>query len=170
MSDKHSTLTQKRVRELLRYDPATGIFEWIKNHSSRARAGTRAGTVTGRGRRFISIDGKPILESRLVWLYVRGYWPSGDIDHKDGNPLNNALENLRDVDHEINMHNQRGAQKNSKIGLRGVSMHSDGKGYCAFISVKGKSIYLGRFSDPMAAHQEYLNAKKRLHEGSLHSA
>ena len=62
-------LTAERVRELLDYDPDTGIFVWRKNRSN-VRAGSEAGTVKPEGNncvyRIIQIDGRLLRAHRLA--------------------------------------------------------------------------------------------------------
>ncbi|MFX4377260.1 HNH endonuclease, partial [Acinetobacter baumannii] len=41
----------------------------------------------------------------MAWLYVHGVHPTGQIDHIDGDPLNNRISNLRDVSHAVNQQN-----------------------------------------------------------------
>lgn len=53
-------LTQKRLKELLYYNPGTGIFIRLINAGSRSRKGDIAGGPDGDGYRIIYIDGKPI--------------------------------------------------------------------------------------------------------------
>ena len=55
----------------------------------------------------------------VVWLFCKGEWPSHEIDHKDRNPFNNLIENLRLSDNNINQANRRATNKNKK-NVRGV--------------------------------------------------
>ena len=63
-------LTANRLRKVLSYAPATGIFRWKVSASTRAPVGTIAGAKNGRGYRQIRIDGRPYSASRLAWLYM----------------------------------------------------------------------------------------------------
>lgn len=156
-------LTAERLRELLHYDPDTGVFTWRVRTNSRAAAGAVAGAMTGRGYLRIGINRKEYMSHRLAWLYVHGSWPEGDIDHRDGNPLNNRIGNLRDVTNVVNLQNQRRARAGNKCGLLGVSP-SQGK-WMAQIRAEGRNRYLGRFDTPALAHAAYLRAKRELHPG-----
>src|SRR6516164_10720254 len=62
-------LTANRLRKILSYAPATGIFRWKVSASTRAPVGTIAGAKNGGGYRQIRIDGRPYSASRLAWLY-----------------------------------------------------------------------------------------------------
>lgn len=168
------SLTAARVRELLRYDPSTGVFTNRINRSPKARAGSVAGCVSkSTGRTLICLDGiKDYQASRLAWLYMTGAWPSGDIDHIDGDQGNNRFSNLRDVSEKLNMQNLKAAHQDSSTGYLGVSEHvvrtADGgkvKKFRARIYVDGKNRNIGVFESPVSAHRAYLKAKRALHPG-----
>ena len=109
MTDRNSTLTAARLRELLDYDPATGAFTWRKNLKGGMRNGDVAGCIGDRGDggtyRRIRVDGVLYYSHRLVWLYVYGEWPTRQIDHKDGN--SDRLANLRHSNQAQNVANAR---------------------------------------------------------------
>lgn len=164
MSDKHSTLTQSRLRELLRYEPETGNFVRLVTTSSNAKAGMIAGSAKKDGYIKIRIDGKIHSAHRLAWLYMTGDWPEHHIDHVNGDSYDNRWKNLRNVDRQTNLQNQRRAHRNNKSGLLGVSVHRSG--YQADIWVNGKKRYLGIHETPEAAHAAYISAKREAHEGA----
>jgi len=146
-------ITQKRLKELIIYCSDTGLF--TKN-------GKVVGTLDNRRIR-IGVDGAIYRAHRLAWLYIYGVWPSGDIDHIDGNPQNNSINNLRDVSRSVNMQNQRKARSDNKIGFLGVSKR--GNKFSAAIRTPSGNQWLGTFSSPEIAHSVYVNAKRKLHEG-----
>ena len=100
---------------------------------------------------------------RIAWLYVYGCWPNNHIDHINGNPDDNSIENLRDVSRKVNLQNMRKATKSSKTGILGVS-ESAGR-FRASIRIDGKAKYLGSFDDAKTAHAAYIDAKRKYHEG-----
>lgn len=80
--------------------------------------------------------------------------PDLQVDHRDGEPLNNQRHNLRLVDGTTNQLNRRGPQRNNKSGYRGVLHMRSGK-YVAQIKVMGTVIYLGTYAsveEAVAAH------------------
>lgn len=156
-------LTADRLREVLRYDPETGVFTWLVCMSN-ARSGAVAGGVRADGYWRIGVDKIVYLAHRLAWLYVNGEWPSNQIDHIDGSRSNNRINNLRDVSNDVNQQNRRWARSdNISSGLIGVGMKR-GK-WRARIQVGGVLRQIGTFDTPEEAHAAYLDAKRRLHVG-----
>ncbi|HHK4055192.1 TPA: hypothetical protein ACQSSJ_005219, partial [Pseudomonas aeruginosa] len=73
------TLTQERLKELLRYDTETGEFTWLARKGSRALVGSKAGSNDGQGYIRIAIDGRRYRAHRLAWLYCYGKWPAAQV-------------------------------------------------------------------------------------------
>jgi hypothetical protein len=160
-------LTAERLRELLDYDPEAGIFVWLSPalRARRANVGGRAGGSAPYGYLRVGIDGGVYLAHRLVWLYVHGIWPERDIDHLNGIRTDNRISNLRHVSRSINLQNRRSARSDSLSGLLGVEWHGASGLWHARIRAGGVRHCLGYFRDKHEAHQAYLEAKRRLHEG-----
>ena len=155
----------ERVRELFECDLASGLLKWriTKNHLSKA--GTIAGCVRADGRRVVRVDGVLHLAYRIIWVYAYGIPPKNGIDHLNGDPTDNRIENLRDVPQEINSHNHHRAHIDKKTGLLAGAYLMPSKRWMAHIGVKGKIVYLGRFDTEVLAHTAYINAKRELHQG-----
>lgn len=162
-------LTAERLREVLDYDPETGVFTWRVKLSNRALAGAVAGTLNQRwGYTYISIDSTLYRACRLAWMWMLGEWPNGNIDHLNGVRNDDRFVNLRDVSQSVNMQNIRGAHGNSHSGLLGASMMHNRRGtkpWAARIVVDGRPRHLGYFSSGEEAHEAYIAAKRKLHEG-----
>lgn len=156
------TLSASRLRQLLTYDPVTGVFTWRVRAGSRRAAGDRAGFSRDDGYRLIGIDGSIYLEHRLAWLHETGEWPENDVDHRDRDPSNNRWRNLRAATHSQN-HFNRAKPVNNTSGFKGVVWHKKDRVWQAQIKREGRNHYLGRFASPEAAHQAYVAASKRLH-------
>lgn len=153
-----------RLNDLLLYDANSGNFI-RKTSRGPAKAGRVAGTVTKYGYRIVTVDGQKYCAHRLVWLLHTGVWPSGDIDHIDGDKLNNRINNLRDVSRSVNQQNRNKILSNNTTGLLGVSYHKRAKSYRATIGLNKKSINLGHYRTAEEAHAAYMAAKQKLHEG-----
>ena len=158
---KNRPPSKQLLDQHLIYDPMTGLWRRkLKTHPN----GKLTGFLDATGYLCVSIYGAPYLAHRLAWLYITGEWPANGIDHKDGNPSNNAFANLRDVTPRINSENQRRARSDNSNGLLGVT--NSGAKFRAGIQISGKKLHLGSFDTPNSAHQAYLSAKRRMHEGN----
>lgn len=151
-------ITAERLRELLHYDPETGIFIWRVNRARRQTAGKVAGSFASQGYWIIGVEGINYKAHRLAWLYVYGEWPKDQIDHLNGIKDDNRISNLRDVDNVINSHNKRIAMATARNELLGVSRRN-GKWYSQI------KAFLGYFDTPEEAHEAYLVAKRKIHPG-----
>ncbi len=87
-------MTQERLKELLHYDPETGIFTNRVDRGRRSKAGQRAGSRHTHGHWSIGLDGFAYLGHRLVWLYMTGVLPRTQLYHLDGDKCNNRYANL----------------------------------------------------------------------------
>lgn len=154
-------LTASRLRELLSYDPATGVFT-ARVGLPRRPVGSVAGTRGKDGYWRISIAGRKHYAHRLAWMYVNGSWPASQVDHKDGNPGNNWIDNLREATNLQNGQNRK-PSKNNTSGFRGVTFVKKCGSWQASIGAGAKIKYLGSFSTPELAHAAYLDAKAKLH-------
>ena len=143
MSEK---ITQTRLKELLSYDPNTGLFIWLKlKTGNQVRVGDVAGYNASLRGKYVDIrlDKKLYKAHRLVFLYMTGKFPNEGVDHIDGNGMNNKWCNLRDVDQHANMKNTK-ISSNNKTGVIGIHM---GRGrYVAQIKHQGETKHLGIFS------------------------
>lgn len=153
-------LTAERLRELLSYDAATGLFTW-RAVRKRCTPGKPAGCVArGPGYRVIRVDGVLYGAHRLAWLYVYGVLPENHIDHINGDPTDNRVHNLREATSGENQQNLRKAKGARDLPL-GVSPH---KGrWSARITLNRKQWHIGVFDSPEEAHRAYLRAKRSAH-------
>lgn len=162
---KPSSLTKERLRELLTYDPDTGLFSWRISDCNRKK-GTVAGCVKHDGGglyyRYISIDRRVYSAHRLVWMYVHGVWPKCIIDHINGVGDDNRIENLREATLSENSRNRR-IQPNNTSGFKGVSLHKKTGKWAAYVTHNGKTIHLGLFVCPEQAYATYKAASSQLH-------
>jgi len=155
----------ERLKELLNYDPDTGIFTWVIKIGSKS-ARSIAGTPV-KGGRYISImiDRTGYRAHRLAWLYMTGEWPENSIDHINGDGLDNSFRNLRDVDNFVNLQNQTRPHSRNKTGYLGVSQQGDK--FRPRLRVDGRNISFGMFDTPKLAYEAYLEKKRELHSGCM---
>lgn len=153
-------LTQERLKELLRYDPDTGVFTWVKSGKG-IKPSKVAGSTDRDGYCIIRVDRAIYRAHRLAFLYVTGEWPTHHVDHSNGARSDNRWCNLREATRSENMQNQRVANRDSAVGLLGVSK-ARGK-FVAHITLAGKKTHLGVFTAAEDAHAAYLEAKFRMH-------
>lgn len=159
------------LRQHVHYNKETGIFTRVKDHvKKKYLAGSVTGVSRPDGYLQIMIDGKIFLAHRLAWLYEFGEIPSKCIDHINGDKKDNRIANLRSVTQAVNVQNVRktkGIRTHSQF--LGVSLANNGsckeKPYKARIVVNSKEIHLGTFDTEENAHQAYILAKRKYHEG-----
>ena len=143
-----------RLRELLRYEPETGMLYW-RERKYPFRSSRLAGRITNKGYRVVNVRGKMYFAHRLAWLIECGRWPAIELDHINGNRDDNRMENLRECTRSQNMAAQIGARSDSKSGIRGVVFHRATGKWLAAIGVNGKRRHLGVFAEREDARTAY---------------
>lgn len=152
------------LKECFRYSQETGQLFWIdrpRNHFNTDRgwrtfnhrnAGTEAGVFShnpdGTPKRIMICAGyKKYPAHALIWKMIRGPFDEDlVIDHKDGNPFNNRMSNLRLATTVQNSFNLR-VKKNNTSGISGVSFHKGAQKWVAQLQVDGRNRYLGLFQN-----------------------
>mgnify|MGYP000859479568 CR=1 FL=1 len=155
-------LTQERLRELLEYNPDTGLFIWRVNRSSNIRAGSLAGANHREGYRSISIDNKRYLAHRLAWLYVTGHWPENLIDHINECRDDNRFCNLRQANKSENGCN-KGPRADSKSGVKNVMWQKRQGGWYVQLKINGTKYFYGYFKDIELASLVAEEARDKIH-------
>jgi len=159
----NAILTETRLKELLNYDPDTGIFVRIKTVGPTAREGQISGYLHNASGYYIScLDYVDYKHHRLAWLYVTGKWPNGCLDHINGDRKDNRFLNLREATKAQNSYNS-GTPKTNTSGYKGVSWSNQANKWFAKIVIQGKQIHLGFFSEPEDASSAYNKAAKKFH-------
>lgn len=159
----NKNMTQERLKEILIYDEATGLFVWNTNISN-LKKGDPAGYRSKRGYVFIRADNGLYLAHRLAWLYMTGEFPGDklDIDHINQVKFDNRFSNLRLASRSENMMNT-GTRSDNKTGYKGVFFVKRLDKYMASIRVNYKSKHLGLFDTPEEASKAYILSAKRSH-------
>lgn len=155
-------LTAERLRELLSYDPETGVFRRLISTSSNAMAGDIAGGMNAGGYVRIGIDGISHRAHRLAWLYMHGEWPDAQVDHRNRVRSDTRFDNLRKATNAQNQQN-RGMARTNTSGRIGVHWSVRVGKWRARIRLSGCRRELGFFDDIADAAAAYAEAKAKMH-------
>jgi hypothetical protein len=154
-----AVITAARLREILHYDPETGVFTWRERSARKIHIGDIAGTKTRYSYLSITIEGRRKFAHCWAWLYMTGQSPSGQIDHKNMVKDDNRWGNLRLSNKSLNGANSV-VRKSNPTGVKGV--HLDGNGYRARVKYHGREIYLGHFTGIADAAAAYARTHRLL--------
>jgi len=136
-------VTQEDLHKL--FDYRDGDLYWKSTGTGRRDISKPAGCIRSDSYKTIRIKGKQYYTHRLVWLYVHGKFPNEQIDHINGDKLDNSIENLRDVTTQENQRNQS-MRVNNKSGHMGVSWHTCKDKWQVHIKADSKTKHLGYFN------------------------
>ena len=136
-------LTQSELKQILYYNPESGVFRWRFSVARIVKPWDVAGAYS-LGYIRIRIKGKLHLAHRLAWLYVTGCWPKNQIDHINGIRDENKFLNLREATNKQNSENKCIYSSNAS-GFRGVTWDKFNNKWRASVSHNGKDKNLGRF-------------------------
>lgn len=159
-----STPNQEYLAQCFAYDSQTGDLRWrcrpVAHFSDPAIAdawnakhgGTLVDGRNSRGYRVCRVDGERFLAHRLIWKMLTGV-DTEEIDHIDGNPLNNGKTNLRPASRTQNCANRSAASRSHPRGV----YERNGRFRAIFISA-GVRTSLGTFPTQELAHAAWFNA------------
>lgn len=153
---KTPAITFDRAHSIICYDPETGVFTWRVKQGTMAPKGGVIGSIQ-HGYRKCTVDREQIKLHRLAWFMTHGVWPSGQIDHIDGDKLNNRIANLRDVSMSVNMQNRYSVKRKDNDMPYGVTLNPKGR----FVA----NIRVGVFDTAKEAEEAYMTAKRLIHVG-----
>jgi hypothetical protein len=152
------------IKSILDYSPDSGIFTWKVSNSNRVKVGDVAGCLWVNTKNpehkyyKIKINGKRYMLHRLAYYYITGIDPAeNEVDHINGNSLDNRFENLRIATHADNGKNQKKPKDNTS-GFKGVVWNKQKKKWQASIKVNNKRIYLGCYNTSEEASAAYQSA------------
>jgi len=137
-------MTQRRLKELVHYDPDTGEFTRLVTTGSRSKKGDVAGSLYSTGYRVIRLDNQRYSAHRLAFLYMTGAFPSSVTDHVNGIESDNRWSNLRSVTVKENARNQKLTGRNTS-GVTGVSWSKAKKHWRVMITTNERRVWVGGF-------------------------
>ena len=159
----HREMTQGRLREILHYNKRTGIMTWIaapKYHPRMLGKVAGSARLSRNGKYYVrvKVDGGNYALSRLAFLWVTGNWPKDQIDHRNGDSLDNRWGNLREATQMENCWNHKTRAKNSSTPM-GIRKLPSGKFQCRITKNKVPHC-IGTFSTLDAAVLVYTKKRK----------
>ena len=136
-----SELSQQNFICLFNYKD--GHLYWKVNSNRKVKAGQKAGSLDSKGRWRVGIKGKSYQAHRIIFCLHHGYMPNL-IDHIDGNPLNNLIDNLRPANYSTNGFNRK-ININNTSGTKGLVWNKVANKWQAKVKVSGKNMYFGYY-------------------------
>lgn len=147
---------QQELREIFGYDPETGALWFLDVRVVGLRI-VATSHAHRDGYRIVRLPGtrRWLRAHRIVWKWMTGEDPVGDVDHINGDKADNRWENLRLATRSQNMAN-RGSPRRRRSDLpKGVTYCPQTGRYRASLTVNYKTIRLGRHDTPEQAHAAY---------------
>jgi len=135
---------------------------WQVDRGYKVKAGSLAGCVRKNGYRQLSINKKVYFAHRIIFLMHYGYLPK-EIDHIDGNPLNNSIANLREVTHSQNQWNHK-LRSDNKTGIKGVTWSKTKNKWKVQISFNSKNKHIAYSKDLELAELIAIEARNKYHK------
>ena len=156
------------LRSILRYDGETGTLWWRHRDDMRKEWNTRFAhtqafyTSHSKGYVVGTINNRKYFAHRVAFALHYGEWPSGEVDHINGNKTDNRIQNIREATNSENMRNT-GKYSTNKSGKKGVCFDKRSGRWHAQIMRDYKKIHLGYFTTPEEAHAAYCDASTKYH-------
>jgi hypothetical protein len=148
----------KKIPTLFTY--SDGRLFW--NHSrGNVKAGSLIDYRDNRGHIRVRIFDRLFRAHHVIWFLHYGKWPSL-IDHINGDPADNRIENLRECTQQENTRN-RSSQPSSRCSYKGVSYHTRGRKWVAQIKSGNVRKHLGLFAEIEDAATAYNFAAAEMH-------
>lgn len=166
--------SKEEITKYLKYDESTGKLFWkrrdVLNFKSDGDAKAfnnrfadkEAGTHRDNGYVNIELNRVHYLAHRLVWVIHNGKDPIYQIDHINGRPDDNRIENLRLATPKQNNRNSKRNATNV-TGVKGVSWNAERGQYYVSIRTDGKRKYIGRYNSLEVAKIAYREAADKYH-------
>lgn len=150
-------ITQSELKEVLHYNPETGIFTWLKSRGTKKK-GSTAGSVDHNGYVVLGVNGRQYKAHQLAILHCLGEMPDYDTDHVNGIKTDNRIKNLRSVSHKENTRNAKTRHDNGS-GFPGVMWRGDARKWRVRIKGGSKRVNIGHYDKLSDAVKARLDAE-----------
>lgn len=147
-------LNKDLASELFLYE--NGILYW-KTTLKKAGYKRKDGYVQG-----IRLNGSNYLAHRIIFLLHYGYMPDV-VDHIDGNPANNSIENLRESSTQTNQYNRK-LNKDNTSGVKNVYFARNRNKWRVEIKVNKRKRSFGSYEDLELAELVAIEARSKYHK------
>jgi hypothetical protein len=152
-------LTQEYLHSIFIYKD--GELYWRQRPSHNIKAGSIAGYTQTNGYKAVRVNKKMYKTHRIIFLMFYGWMPA-QVDHKDTNPSNNQIENLRSVTLSENSYNAK-KRVDNKSGVKGVYWHKESKKWSVQVTVNKERKFFGLFDDLELADLVAQEARTKYH-------
>lgn len=140
-----------------------GSLTWLRVSKYHAeKVGSEAGSPipnhSGKVYWAVQINGRKVKRSQIVFCLTRGHWPTQQVDHINGNSLDDRPDNLREATATQNAWNHKTRAKASPLPM-GVRKAASGR-FVARITVNKRAFTIGTFDTPELAAISYQAARR----------
>lgn len=152
--------------ELRKYfDYRDGELYWKEKSNRKVIVGKQVKTyLSNSGYRLFGFMRKTRIHHRMIFAWHHGYFPA-QVDHIDGNPANNCIENLRACNQFQNQANRK-ANKSNKSGYKNVNWDDRSQAWEVKFLCNGQRMHFGYFKDIELAGLVAIEARNK-HQGEF---
>lgn len=154
---KSFPLSLEDAKKIFSYCPETGSLKKLRRNGEWSEVSCLSG-----GYLVTCVRGKNYRAHRIAWFLFYGEWPNNIIDHANGIPTDNKIENLRISNFSLNASNRK-LDSSNKSGKTGVYLEKKSGKWVAVISENGKRTRLGYYPDKEAAYAAYKEKSLQLY-------
>jgi len=153
-------ITQQQCLDL--FDYRNGKLYWKTALSNRVQIGREAGYIDKDGYRVVRVNRKNYFSHRLIFLMKKGYIPEC-LDHINGNPIDNRIENLRVANKNENSHNCK-RRKDNTSGYKNVVWAKTKNKWRVVVKINSVNKHIGYFNNIEEANKAAISARNTLHK------